>query len=364
MDLRHVTVPKEMLTSISENRGYNEVIAGYYSRLIGESSVSQKKTLSNNLESLNDCNRLWFLDQYSKAKVKDFKKTNLCKDKFCSNCKKVKQASRMARFMPVIQEQLKVHPNAYQMVLTVPNVPGKELEKTIKKMSKAYSMMNQYLQGKRKAKDLPFDIGFVGAIRTLEITYKGDSYHPHFHVLLVLDKGLGEKKYTNTYSHDRYKRRETRYFSEMEIMIQKLWKMLYEGVRVTKANFDQLEIGYSSMIDQMNDGDYLELFKYMVKGETEDKKFMSYEQFKILIVALKSVRQIQGYGVFHSIQDDDSIDDMVDKLYDSMIEELQKQENPEAVWETVQDLRDDQEYTLISRKRIFNHLKNTMREDT
>jgi len=83
---------------------------------------------------------------------------------------------------------------------------------------------------------------------------------------------------------------------------------------------------------------------------------MSYEQFKVLIVALKGVRQIQGYGVFHSVKDDDSISLEVDRLYDEFIKKLREQENPESVWQTVQDLHGDNEYTLISRKRIFNHL--------
>lgn len=356
MNVEDITVPKEMLKSIEKNREYNKQIAKYYSRLISETDGSNKKTLSNNLESLKDCNRLFFLDQYSLAKLKDFKKTNLCKDKFCSNCKKVKQASRMSKFMPLIEEQIKQYPNVYQMVLTVPNVPGVELQKTIKKMNAAYSLMNRYLQNQRKIKDLNLDIGLIGAIKTLEVTYKKDSYHPHFHVFLVVDNDLGEKKHSNVYSHDRFKRREVRLFSEIEITIQKLWKMLYEGVRVTKANFDSLEIGYSAMVDKMQEGDYLELFKYMVKGETEDKKFMSYEQFKVLIVALKNVRQIQGYGVFHSVKDDDSMDLEVNRLYDEFIAELQKQENPESVCETVQDLMVDDKYTLISRKRIFKHL--------
>lgn len=356
MNLADITVPQKMLESILTNREHNSPIMNYYGRLISETDGSDKKTLSNNLQALKECNRLFFMDKYFGAKLKDFKKTNLCKDKFCSNCKKVKQASRMSKFMPLIEQQLNKGLHAYQMVLTVPNVSGKSLEKTIKKMNGAYSLMNRYLQNQRIIKGLDLDIGLIGAIRTLEVTYKKDSYHPHFHILLVCDRDLGKKKHKNIYSFDRYNRRETRFFSDLEITIQKLFKMFYEGIRVTRANFDAIEVGYSAMIDKMQEGDYLELFKYMVKGETEDKKFMSYEQFKVLIVALKGVRQIQGYGVFHSVKDDDSVDLIVDRLYDEFIKKLQEQENPEAVWETVQDLLGDNEYTLISRKRIFNYL--------
>ena len=39
----------------------------------------------NKIDSLSSCNSWWLLDHYQKQKVKDFKKTNLCKDKFCNN---------------------------------------------------------------------------------------------------------------------------------------------------------------------------------------------------------------------------------------------------------------------------------------
>lgn len=358
MDLRHIEVPKKMLKNVAENRKFNEVIEGYYRRLIEESEKERKRTLQNNLDNLHDCNRNWYMDQYTLAKVKDFKKTNLCKDKFCSNCKKVKQASRMARFMPEIEEQLKIHPHAYQMVLTVPNVSGDELERTIKRMSKSAAMLMQYLNGSRKTKWLSIGRQSVGAIRTLEITYKSDSYHPHFHLLLLLDKPTGEKIHSNVYGYNKYERKEVRQFSDFEIKIQKMWRMIYDGIRLTEKNYNELELGYSCMVDEMNEGDYLELFKYMVKGETEDKRMMSYSQFKVLHHALKHVRQIQGYGVFHNIQDDDSIDDLVDEIYNAVIEMLQEKEKPEFVYQTISDLLEDNEYTLISRKRIHQYLKN------
>ena len=357
MDLRHIQVPKEMLKNVGENRKFNEVIEGYYRRLIEESEKERKRTLQNNLDNLQDCNRYWYMDQYTLAKVKDFKKTNLCKDKFCSNCKKVKQASRMARFMPEVEQQLKIHPHAYQMVLTIPNVSGDELERTIKRMSKSAAMLMQYLNGTRKAKWLAIGHQSVGAIRTLEVTYKGDSYHPHFHLLLLLDKPTGEKIHSNVYGYNRYEGKEVRQFSDFEIKIQKIWRMIYDGVRLTEKNYSELELGYSCMVDEMNEGDYLELFKYMVKGETEDKRMMQYSQFKVLHQALKHVRQIQGYGVFHNIQDDDSVDDLVDETYNAVIEMLQEQEKPEFVYQTTSDLLEDNDYTLISRKRIYQYLK-------
>src|SRR5690606_10478932 len=130
-----------------------------------------------------DCNRFWNIDRYDIQKVKDFIRTNLCRDKFCNNCKKVKQAERMARFMPEIQKYKKY--NMSQLVLTVPNVPGGDLHTMIQKMFKAFARLIEYFKGKKNIRGLDFSwLGYQGAIRSLEVTYKQD-YHPHLHVLLI-----------------------------------------------------------------------------------------------------------------------------------------------------------------------------------
>jgi len=321
-----------------------------------ESEGRLQLTLANKKQSIADCNKFWFLDVYQMAKIKDLKKVNLCKDKFCSNCKKVKQASRMARFMPIIEEERVKRKYASQMVLTVPNCSGKDLDKTIKRMNKAYSTLNDYFKGKSVITGLPFDIGYHGAIKSLEVTYKRDSYHPHFHVLLSHDIHIGEKVHINAYS--RRNGKISRKFSEIEIFIQKLWRMAYEGIRITKKNYDALEIGFSCMVDICKPNDYLELFKYMVKVQSEDEWFMSYEQFTTLYRALLNVRQIQGYGTFFAIKDDEAILDAVDERYNGFIEELLKKEAPISAWQTPKELLEDEsDFTLISRKQLFTHLK-------
>ena len=93
------------------------------------------------------CNKVWQLDKYENQKIKDFKKTNLCKDKFCSNCKKVKQASRMTKFIPHL-DKLAEEFDLYHVVLTVPNVEGHnyfDLKEVIQKMFDSYRKLNHYL---------------------------------------------------------------------------------------------------------------------------------------------------------------------------------------------------------------------------
>src|SRR5690554_5379891 len=104
VNLESVKVNKEHLHKVTKNIDYNKLIIRYYEKLLNDPSVSSQ-TIENKIQRIKDCNKFWLLDQYEIQRVKDYKKTNLCKDKFCNNCKKVKQASRMANFMPHIKKK-------------------------------------------------------------------------------------------------------------------------------------------------------------------------------------------------------------------------------------------------------------------
>lgn len=71
------------------------------------------------------------------------------------------------------------------LTLTVPNVPGDKLRGTIGKMQKAWNCLNQAKRGGY----LPEWAAVKGYYKTLEITYnaKFKTYHPHYHVLLLVD---------------------------------------------------------------------------------------------------------------------------------------------------------------------------------
>lgn len=396
IDLSSLEISRGHLERVLKNQRFNDLIGSYYEQYILESD-SNSDVLEKKLERLKDCNSFWSLDVYKKSKVKDFKKTNLCRDKFCNNCKKVKQASRMARFMPCID---KVKNDGYllsQMVLTVPNVSGAELDVMISVMFRAFRALNYYLSLHNKINGVDFDIGYVGSIRSLEVTYKDYSYHPHLHVLIAHCKPIGAKVHTNEYSYDRFNKEHLRLFSDFEILIQKVWYLLindflevhntpskFEEVRINtrlgvyvtekeikpkrkrivRSRLDKLSVGYSCMMDGFKEEDFIELFKYMTKGNGSEHKeenvIMSYDNFKVLYVALHGVRQIQGYGVFYNIKDDDSLMNEVEKLYELVIEELQKKEMPEAVVETVQAILEDSTYTVISKSRLLGFIKNQL----
>jgi len=389
MALSELEIPKTYMESVVKNLEYNEMIGKYYWRLSQEfladphHTETEIRRIESKLERLQSCNSIWILDAYHKAKVKDFQKTNLCKDKFCNNCKKLKQSSRQARFMPVIEKYAHDYKMSH-MVLTVPNIiddagDGMKLRKRIKIMFKAFANLIDYLKGKKKIKGIDFDCGYVGAIRSLEVTYKKNSYHPHLHVLIAHTDDFGEKTATNAYSFDKYGRKPVRAFNNFEIVIQKLWYLLINDIteleenldtkmrrkKITKKRIDELEIGYSCMIDEFLENDFHELFKYMTKSDGIDQKenngessIMSYLNFKTLNFALASLRQIQGYGVFFNIADDDGLLETVMEVYEEIISMLREKEKPEPVSETVQALLADNEYMVISKKRLYKILNS------
>lgn len=368
MDLKNLEIDKDHLKKVINNIEFNKHIEGHYYRLFKE---VKDDILQNKMERLKHCNDFWILDKYEISKVKDFKKTNLCKDKFCNNCKKVKQATRMAKFIPLLRPYSK---DMFQLTLTVPNVKGEKLDDTIQRLFKSFTRLTEYLKGKKKVKGIDFTkFNYQGAIRSLEITVPGrDEFHPHLHALMVLPKYIGILKHRNTFSIDHTGKREERLFSDEEILIQRIWYLLNNKIRVTKENIDNIakiapkkyKDGYSCRLDKFQESDFIELFKYMTKSTTEDDKPLSYWHFKTLYFALHGKRQIQGYGCFYNVKDDDEVDpEEVEKAYNQIIKELQEKEKPREVYETPRDLNEDTEYLLISRKKIHKHLKKIIKKD-
>lgn len=379
-ELRDIEVKKDYINSILTNNKYNQdVIVRYYNKLqyeyldfvrddlyiqdddleiyIKRLKVIKQINFDNKISSISNCNSWWLLDYYKEQKVKDFKKTNLCKDKFCNNCKKVKQASRLSKFMPLIDEYKKDN-YLYHITLTVPNCNGEELSNTIKTMFESFRRLVRYLALDKKIKGLDFEeYSYIGAIRSLEVTFKGDSYHPHLHCIFAFKSPLMNHRYIeNTFSNS--KKNGHRKFTDFEVLLQKIWSLLNNKIKVTKKNIEELELGYSCTVDDIDESSAYEVFKYMTKSTDEEKNILTYDNFKALYFALHRVRQIQGYGCFYNIKDDDSVIDEVNELYEVYIELLKAKENPLEVSQTPEDLLNDDENILISRKRIFHYLKS------
>ena len=363
----------DYLYKINKNRFYNRVISEYYERLKEDKDFENFLNLDNKINSIDDCYKFFQTKVYNVAKVKELERTNLCRDKFCRNCKKVKQANRSENFTPELE---KYKDNLYHLILTVPNCNGEDLKTTIKKMFNAYQKLMRYFSKRAKATNLNFDYGYLGSIRSLEITFKNyiyddNNFHPHLHCAVVFEKNpVLHKDNLNVYSYSYKSKYEYDYeqqmkvksnnnkitaFSDFEILIQKVWYLLYNNETVNYNNVNNLREGYSCKLDKFHENDYAELFKYMIKEVDENNEVLSYDVFKVLLTTLHGVRQIQGYGVFYNIKNDEDKDIFKesDKAIEKFIREYVKGERGERGYESTRSLYFDHEYKLFTKKKLF-----------
>ncbi len=385
-DLSSMLVNKEFVSRINDNIDYNKSIFYYYLKLSSEvKSNKQSFYLQDRAFRLKDCNSVWILDKYSFSNIKDFKKTYLCRDKFCSNCKKVRQAQRIKKYLPLLAEYDK---DLYFFTLTVPNCTGENLNNVIRNMNSAFSKLIEYFNFRKKIKGIDFSkFAYKGAIKSLEVSFKLDGarrFHPHFHCAFVFDGYKPGKEYIkNRFSVDHFKRRDLRLFNREVVKLQKIWFLLVNKIEVNSKNLDYCPFtyydknigfsvtkvirnpGYSVVIDKFGSGQYQEMFKYMIKDKSMDGKNMNYDTFKYLLNGLNNVRQLSGTGVFYNVSEDDDVnlEFKVDKIYNSFIAYLKEKELPVEVSESPLEVLSDSKYIYISRKKIFSYLRKSLLEE-
>jgi len=375
--------------SIYDNCVGNGLIDNYYQTLKEEFGLKNGKMAINILNKqarLRQCNKYWELDYYLDQKVKDMTKTYYCKDKFCLNCKKWRQAQRMKKFLPVLQEY---DEDLYFVTFTIPNCSGLDVKKTIDKIFEGHRTLVKYLLGRVKTK--MFDksmFNLIGGLRVLEISINRTSrnkYHVHLHCAYILkDFKMSTPKYQNCYSVDNTGKRDyVRKFSREEIVLQKLWFLFYNNVDLRSCDsIDYFKAinpltnrektyknkGYSVTIDKFKPGQYQEMFKYMIKDHAtyvdENGEFrkdvITYDEFKVLYFATANVRQLECFGCLKGIKDveDDEEAEEVNELYHSFINALQAFEEPITVTETPGETLKKSDIIYVSKRKLYSYLRN------
>lgn len=334
MSLENLALSYEHFTRIEKKIRFNDTIASFYRQMFEETADF---TFQNRSRSVDLCSKYMDVDYYRLQGVKCIKRINLCKDRFCQNCQSLLAQQREIKYTPILDAYSKDF-DLYHVVFTVPNCIGDDLCRTIDAMYKKFAYMVRYFNERKRIRGISFaKYGFQGAIRSLEITQNlsEHTYHPHFHCIFIMKKGLVlDKSCINQYSYEG----ETlqRKFSELEILLQKIWYLLLNGVEVNYDNIHSCGQGYSVIADPA-EGNYHQVFKYAVKGCFKDDKIFDYETFKTLYAALHSRRIIQAYGVLHNIDfdADDILDEQTDEQYDAVIQKLEQIEKPVFIAETL-----------------------------
>lgn len=347
------------------NEQYSRWYYGYSKELESE-LLAYSKRIKKRGDRIQDCLNLWVWDAYHKNKLLDLQKVNRCmNNKFCPNCRRWDLASCIHNFKAPFTELLKQNYYPYMLTLTIPNVLGEELKDTIDKMNKSFrkffDLLSQDTCSGRKGFSERL-IKFDGALKVLEITVRTSDdgrvidFHPHFHCIIFsteYDEYLFEKKIPGAYSK---KRKKQDYNSLLDIHLMKLWKMCFDGIRMSVKNYENMSENWFDLylcdIRELDEGGIYEVLKYTFK----DSDVKNYYIFKTLVYSLDNKRIRQGYGVLYNLKCENETDGEKQDLEQYLI----KKENPEQLLtrEIKTLITEYHDYKKISRFKNYEELNN------
>ncbi|WP_017550088.1 protein rep [Salinicoccus carnicancri] len=134
------------------------------------------------LERVKECNTFMLFVADKTLEHKKLHGANSCKHRFCPVCS-WRKARKNALKISILMQYLREAENKefVFLTLTAPNVKANELDDEIKHYNQSFQRLMQRKEVKAAVK---------GYVRKLEVTYNKDrdDYHPHFHVILAVDK--------------------------------------------------------------------------------------------------------------------------------------------------------------------------------
>ena len=156
-----------------------------------------KHVTDSTLLRIKECNTFMLFLADKTLEHKKLHGANSCKHRFCPVCswrKARKNALKISILMQYIKEE--ENKEFIFLTLTAPNVKADELNDEIKHYNQSFKRLMERKEVKAAVK---------GYVRKLEVTYNKDrdDYHPHFHVVLAVNKSYFTDK--NYYiSRDRW----------------------------------------------------------------------------------------------------------------------------------------------------------------
>lgn len=220
--------------------------------------------------------------------VKKLHNANFCRVRLCPTCawrRSLKTYGQMAKVMANIPDNY-----AYlHLVLTVRNVYGDQLREELDNLSKAWDRFSHYVAIKNVVK---------GYYRATEVSHNVkekspwyDTYHPHFHCLLAVNKS---------------------YFSGKTYLKKDKWIALWK--KAARLNYDPNV--FVERIKAKNPEKALaEISKYTTKFSEiilPDKWKLSEETVAVLDKALENKRFLALGGIFKEVHKKLNLDDMED----------------------------------------------------
>lgn len=145
-------------------------------------TLISKYVSDKSFERIKECNTFLFMVADKTMEKIKLHRSNNCGNRFCPICawkKSRKNALKISVLMQYLREEERK--DFIFLTLTAPNVKSDELDDEIKHYNQSFQRLMQRKEVKNAVR---------GYVRKLEVTYnkERDDYHPHFHVILVVDK--------------------------------------------------------------------------------------------------------------------------------------------------------------------------------
>lgn len=251
---------QDLMDKHTKKKRKNGVLVFFMEKLVSESVVTE-----NTLELIRECNTFMMMVADETLENKKQYKGNSCKNRFCPICA-WKKARKDALALSVMMAYLKQEEKKefIFLTLTAPNVPAEELNDEIKHYNHSFKKLMERKEVRSIVK---------GYARKLEITYneERDDYHPHFHVLIAVNKS---------------------YFTDKDYYISRdrwleLWKQVTKNPLITQVDVQKVRNGRDEKV--------YEIAKYSAK---DSDYLINQDVFEVFYNALKGKRLIVFSGLF------------------------------------------------------------------
>lgn len=308
---------------------YNGRYAQWYMQMYEEFNY---KVYKNKAENIDSCFRFQTWDMYEKNMILDNTSHFRCKNRFCVNCQILINSYHAWKLKPILREYELEGFKPYFLTLTVPNCKFGDLRSTIKKMNDTYNKLFKKFNADDRRGYSDRLMKIYGSIKVLEVSvnHQKQEFHPHFHVLVLLQSDKNDEKYLKPFIRGRYSHNTGEYnmHSHFSIQIMKLWSMLWYQEKCTISNVNNwpnspefkilnddgtiyktnLEVNFQPFMSKKiengfeldNNSAFAELLKYTIEFD----QINSYEIFKLLELQLKGLRRLQGSGNLTGILQD------------------------------------------------------------
>ena len=210
-------------------------------------------------------------------------KANFCRKRLCCVCAWRRQSKFVAQTFPVLEILAQRRYRFIFASVTVPNVPLKDLSKTINNMLSAYDRLLKRRKIKR---------AWVGKIRALEVTFNEErnDFHPHIHIMVAVNE---------------------EYFSDPDLYITvDEFRDYWEECLHTTFDYP-LQVDIRAVDD--DEGAVVETLKYSFKGAKDSTAIEGFFR------SLRGRRLVSFSGVFAKIRKELRLSDFETVLTDDVI---------------------------------------------